>query len=401
MLCPSRFAEVVVPHGTTTVITDAHEIANVLGTKGIDYMCKDAAKSPLKMLFTAPSCVPATPFETSGAFLGLKDLKDILKNEDVVALGEVMNFPAVIARDRQIMDKIQLANAYNKPVDGHAPLLTGKALSSYIAAGISTDHESVTAAEALEKSNKGMKIRMRYGSASKSMEYLIKVAKPDWMIVSDDASIYDLLQGHLNTALKRAVQLGFDTMEAIKAVTINSAEHYKLEIGAIQIGKPADIVEVSDLKKFEVKRVFINGKLVAENGNPLFQTQPFKASYVENSFRVEPKKPDEFRIISQCRGFAKVRVIEIIKGQITTKESEHKLIVVNNEIMPDISKDVLKIAVVERYGQNRVANAFVKAISLKKGALALSIAHDSHNIISIGTNKEDMARAVNRVIRFN
>jgi len=400
MLCPSRFAEVVVPHGTTTVITDAHEIANVLGTKGIDYMRKDAAKYPLKMLFAAPSCVPATPFETSGAVLGLKELKEIFKNEDVVALGEVMNFPAVIAGDKQIMDKIQLANAYNKPVDGHAPLLTGKELSRYIAAGISTDHESVTAAEALEKSNKGMKIMMRYGSASKSKGYLIKVAKPDWMIVSDDASIYDLLQGHLNTALKRAVELGYDTMEAIKAVTINPAEHYKLEIGAIQIGKPADIVEVSDLKKFEAKRVFINGKLVAENGNPLFQTQPFKASYVENSFRVEPKKPDEVRIISQSRGFAKVRVIEIIKGQITTKESEHNLKVVNNEIMPDISKDVLKIAVVERYGQNRVANAFVKGISLKKGALALSIAHDSHNIISIGTNKEDMARAVNQVISF-
>ncbi len=400
MLCPSRFAEVVVPHGTTTVITDAHEIANVLGAKGIDYMRKDAARCPLKVLFAAPSCVPATPFETSGAVLGLRELKDIFKNEDVVALGEVMNFPAVIAGEKQIMDKIKLANAYNKPVDGHAPLLTGEELSRYIAAGISTDHESVSAEEALEKSHKGMKIMMRYGSASKSMEYLIKVAKPDWMIVSDDASINDLLQGHLSIALKKAVQLGYGPMAAIKAVTINPAEHYKLEIGAIRIGKRADMVEVSNLKKFEVKRVFINGNLVAENGNPLFQTQPFKAGYVENSFRVGSKNPDDFRIVCQARCSAKVRVIEIIKGQITTKESEHILKVVNNEIMPDISKDVLKIAVVERYGQNRIANAFVKGTSLEKGALALSVAHDSHNIISIGTNKEDMAQAVNRVIKY-
>ena len=399
MLCPSRFAEVVVPHGTTTVITDAHEIANVLGTKGIDYLRKDAAKSPLKVLFTAPSCVPATPFETSGATIGIGELKDLFKNKDVVALGEVMNFPAVIAGDKQIIEKIQLSNTYNKPVDGHAPLLTGEMLSRYIAAGISTDHESVTAEEAIEKSGKGMKIMMRYGSASKSMEYLIKVAEPDWMIVSDDACICDLFHGHLNTALKRAVQLGYDPIEAIKAVTINPAKHYKLGIGAIQVGNKADMVEVSDLNEFEVKRVFINGNLVAENGNPLFRVQPFKASYLENSLRVGSKNPAEFRIMSQARCAARVRVIEIIEGQITTKESEHSLKVFNNEIMPDIGKDVLKIAVVERYGQNRIANAFVKGTSLKKGALAMSIAHDSHNIISIGTNKEDMAQAVNRVIK--
>jgi adenine deaminase len=400
MLCPSRFAEVVVPYGTTTVITDAHEIANVLGTKGIDYMRKDAAGCPLKLLFAAPSCVPATPFETSGAVIGLKELKDIFKKEDVVALGEVMNFPAVIAGEKEILDKIQLAHSHNKPVDGHAPMLRGKKLCRYIAAGISTDHESVTADEALEKAQKGMKIMMRFGSASKSMDSLIKVAKSDWMIVSDDTSIHDLLQGHLNNALKIAIQRGWDPIAAIKAVTINPAKQYKLDNGAIKIGKSADMVEVSNLKDFEVKRVFIDGRIVAENGKPLFQTQPFKAGYVEKSFRVSPKKPDDFKIICQARGFAKVRVIEIIEGQIITRESEHNLKVVNNEILPDLSKDVIKIAVVERYGQNRIANGFVKGISLKKGALALSIAHDSHNIISIGTNKEDMAKAVNRVIRY-
>lgn len=398
MLCPSRFAEAVVPRGTTAVITDAHEIANVLGLHGIDYLRKDAAKSPLRMFFTAPSCVPATPFETAGAVLGLKELKKILKNKDVVALGEVMDFAAVIARDKQIMAKIQLAKVLNKPIDGHAPLLTGRELSRYISAGISTDHESVTAQEALEKSFKGMKIMMRHGSASRSLDDLVKVAKPGWMIVGDDISICDLLRGHLDAALKRAVQQGYDPMEAIKAVTINPAGHYRLELGAIQIGKRADMVEVDDLKEFNVKRVFIDGKLVAENGKPLFQIQPLRSSFAENSFRVGTKNSADFKLISRAKEHVKVRVIEIIKGQIITRESEHVLKVIDNEVMPDISKDVLKIAVVERYGRNQMANAFIKGISLKQGAIASSVAHDSHNIICVGTNGEDMALAVNQVI---
>jgi adenine deaminase len=399
MLSPSRFGQVVVPHGTTAVVADPHEIANVLGIDGIRYMRNDAGKSPLKVFFTAPSCVPATPFETAGAELDADALRELMGEEDIVALGEVMNFPGVIAGDRNVMDKITLAKQCGKPVDGHAPLLGGKDLSTYIAAGISTDHECVTREEALEKARKGMKIMMRYGSASKSMEYLIEVAQPDWMIVSDDKHIDDLMAGHLDIALKRAVQLGYDPVRAVKAVTLNPAAHYGFPFGSVQEGMHADMVVVSSLEDFEVEQVFIDGTPVAEHGKGPVSIEPVKSEYAEESLKVKEKTPEDFAFRTDARSPVKVRVIEVVADQIITKESAHTLTVIDGEILPDGENDVLKLAVIERYGHNRMANAFIRGFSLRQGALASSIAHDSHNIICVGTRGEYMTRAVNEVIR--
>ncbi len=393
MLTPSRFAEAVVPHGTTAVVADPHEIANVMGLSGINYMMRDASTVPLNFFFTAPSCVPATPFETSGAVLGPEEIEELLQMDDMVALGEMMNFPGVIGEDPIVMEKIKLAHKYSKPVDGHAPLLSGADLCKYIAAGISTDHECTKLEEALEKKKLGMKIMIREGSSAKNLEELWSVDGD--FLVSDDRHPEDLLDGHLDHTLRKAVQLGMDPVEAIKIVTLNPASHYQLDTGSISPGKRADLVMVDDLEKFNVKKVLINGHLVAQEGKVLFNVKP---TLIENTFQLSDTKPSDFEIysnISNATNKAKVRVIKVIEGQLLTEESEAALRIEDNILKPDLEEDILKIAVVERYGSNNISNAFVNGFGLKKGAIASSVAHDSHNIIVVGTNSQDMAVAVN------
>lgn len=392
MLTPSRFAETVVPHGTTSVVSDPHEIANVLGIKGIEYMINDAVNVPLNVFFTAPSCVPATPFETSGVIISAKEIDNLLLDDQIVALGEMMNFPGVLGDDPEVMAKIEAAKKHKKPIDGHAPLLTGENLCKYIAAGISTDHECTIPEEVIEKRKLGMKIMLRQGSSAKNLADLIDAGGD--FIVSDDKHPEDLLKGHVNLMLKEAVELGLDPVEAIKMVTINPANHYNLNKGLIAPGKAADIIIIDDLKNFNVKEVYINGKVVAREGKTLFSIKPLE---LQSTFKIVHKKPEDFEISSSEKE-EKVRVIKAIEGQLITEESEAILPVTDGKILPDIENDILKIAVLERYGHNRMTNAFINGFGLQEGAIASSVAHDSHNIIAVGTNSQDIADAVNKLV---
>lgn len=395
MLTPSRFAEAVVPHGTTSVVSDPHEIANVLGIRGINYMIKDSSHVPLNVFFTAPSCVPATQFETSGAVISSKEIDEILKDDEIVALGEMMNFPGVLSDDPEVMAKIAVAKKHQKPVDGHAPLLSGDGLCKYVAAGISTDHECTLKEEVIEKRKLGMNVMLRQGSSAKNLPDLIGAGGD--FIISDDKHPEDLLKGHVDLMLKEAVELGEDPVKAVKMVTFNPASHYGLNRGLIAPGKAADIVIVDDLKSFNVKEVYIAGNLSACEGKSLFPVNPAE---LENTFKMSPKKPVHFEI-SSSKKEEKVRVIDVIEGQLLTEKHETALPVECGKIRPDVEYDILKIAVLERYGHNRMTNAFVRGFGLKNGAIASSVAHDSHNIIAVGTNSQDMADAVNNLVKNN
>ena len=391
MVSPAQFARVAVRHGTTSVVCDPHEIANVLGIEGVEAMIENASKVPFNFYFTAPSCVPATVFETSGAVLDSDAIKYLLKKDEVVALGEMMNFPGVINGDEEVHRKLELARAYGKPIDGHAPLVTGGDLDKYLAAGISTDHECSNVLEALEKKVKGMKIMVRDGSSALNMEGLFDIeegiksidfSKYNNMllrdifengiysplfdfIVSDDKHPNDLIKGHLNLSVRKAFDLGIDLLKAINMVTINPSYHYGLNCGAIIPGAQADFIIVDSITK--------------------------------NTVKASKKTPEDFDIHydgDECE----VNVIECFDGELLTKKATAKLSVKDGVIQPDIYQDVLKIAVVERYGGNTIANAFIKGFGLKKGAIASSIAHDSHNIIVIGYNSQMMADAVNQII---
>jgi adenine deaminase len=395
LLCPSRFAEAVVPHGTTAVITDPHEIANVLGLQGVDYMVKDSKTVPLRVYFTAPSCVPSTPFETSGAHFGAREIEALLSRPEFVALGELMNYPGAVAHDPQVMEKIEVARKLGRPIDGHAPLLSGEDLKEYVRLGILTDHECTSSAEAKEKHELGMQIMVRQGSASRNLEALAEFARSnDFFLVSDDKSVSDLVSGHLDRILAEAVEQGIDPVRAIRAVTINPALHYGLSIGAIEVGRKADIVQVADLKSFHVQDVYVDGQLVASRGAPKFEVKPKEMAY---QFVLMRKVPSDFEVMSTSP-LAEVRVIGIVKDEIITEDLTATLRTENGRVLPDLEQDVLKIAVVNRYGDAPVANGFVKGFGMKRGAVASSVAHDAHNIIVIGASSEDMATAVNTLV---
>ncbi|MTK64607.1 MAG: adenine deaminase [Methanobacterium sp.] len=394
MLCPSRFAEAVIPHGTTSVIADPHEIANVMGVTGINYMLNDASGVPLKMFLTVPSCVPATKFETSGGIITSKDIDALLKRPEFVGLGEVMNFPGVIDQDPDVIEKLEVAHANKKPIDGHAPMLSGAELCSYVAAGISTDHESTTQSEVLEKRRLGMKIMIREGSSAKNLKTLAAVGGD--FLVSDDKDPEDLVDGHVDKMLLKAIEYGLDPFKALKMVTLNPAEHYNLNTGNLVPGKAADMVIVDNIEKLNVKKVYIDGKLVSQNGDLNFEVKPLK---LQGTFKSNPKKPSDFNLSADSP--KTVRVIEVIEDQLITNKTTACLDIQDGHLMADPENDVLKIAVVERYGNNRITNGFIKGFNLKKGAIASSVAHDSHNIIVIGINSTDMAMAVNNVIANN
>ena len=420
MVTPAQFAKIAVRHGTTAVVCDPHEIANVLGIEGVEAMIENAKQVPFNFFFTAPSCVPATGFETSGAVLDSSDIEYLLKKEEIVALGEMMNFPGVINGDEEVHKKLEFARKIGKPIDGHAPLVTRDDLDKYLAAGISTDHECSNVIEALEKKIKGMKIMVRDGSSAMDMEGLFnidegrqsvdftgpmglmfrdiferKIYSPLFdFIVSDDKHPNDLIKGHLNKSINKAVGLGIDLIKAINMVTINPAYHYNLNCGAIVPGAKADFIIVDSIYDCNVLKTYVGGECVFDGENVLFDVPEIEP---RNTINTTKKTAGDFDIHydgDECE----VNVIECFDGDLLTKKATAKLYVKDGVVQPDIYQDILKIAVVERYGGNTIANAFIKGFGLKKGAIASSVAHDSHNIIVIGYNSQMMADAVNQVI---
>ena len=421
MLIPSNFAKAVVRFGTTSVVTDSHEIVNVLGREGMDFMLKDALSVPFDFYFSAPSCVPATPFETNGAVFSVDDIEDVFNIPNVICLGEVMNFPAVINGDEEIVRKLDVAKSLGFPIDGHCPNLFGEDLKKYVSYGISTDHESVSFNEAIEKKKLGVKIMIREGSSAKNMDDLLNIndrirywtneskfgnitikeyeellKHPIFdFIVTDDKNPKDLEKGHLNILVKRAIEKDINPIEAIKMVTLNPAKHYKLNSGEIKIGKKANLVLVDDLNNLNIKKTFINGQIVYENNKTLFKT---KKPQIKNTFNINLKKPEDFNIKHE-KNTVKVNVIKAINNEIITEPIIKTLKTKNQIIQPDIKEDILKISVIERYGHNNISNAFINGFNLKTGAIASSVAHDSHNIITVGTNSKDMSNAVNTIIK--
>ena len=394
-LCPSRFAEAVMPHGTTCVVSDPHEIANVFGIQGIRYMISDSKRSPLRCYFTAPSCVPATPFETSGACLTHKEVRDVLSWPEVVALGEMMNFPGAVSGDEEVMLKIEAAKELGKPIDGHAPLLTGSDLSKYVSRGIRTDHECTSSKEALEKHNLGMIIQVRNGTACNNLKALADFAKKHpFMLVSDDRSARDLLRGHLDESIREAISLEIDPLSVLRAATLFPAEHYGLPGGWFEEGRAADFAVIDGLESFNVIETWIAGERVARNGKTEVRIEPLG---FDLKLPRLAKKPWDFSLRSGGN-WAKVRAIVALRDEIVTESSEEWLRVEEGEVIPDAVRDILRIAVVNRYRDTPVSNAFIKGFGLKRGAIASTVAHDSHNCIVIGIGKEQMAAAANAAL---
>lgn len=420
MLTPAQFAKLAVRFGTTSVVCDPHEIANVAGTDGIDFMIENSKSVPFNFYFSIPSCVPATCFETSGAILDSETIGELLKKDEAVALGEMMNFPGVINGDGEVLAKLEKAKELGKPIDGHAPLLSGKDLDKYIAEHISTDHECSNFAEAIEKKEKGMKIMVREGSSAKNMEALFdfsdrldywknhesfgkmpnevlekRIHLPIFdFIVSDDKHTTDLIKGHLNESIKKAIDLEVSPISAIEMVTVNPSTHYNLNTGAIVKGMQADYVVVDNLNDLNILKTYVAGKCVFDGENVLFDVEETE---FKNTFDVSKKESEDFEI-SCDEPSADVNVIRCFNGELITEAESATLETKNGFVQPDLEEDILKIAVVERYGGNSIANGFITGFNLKKGAIASSVAHDSHNIVVVGTNSEDMANAVNCLI---
>ncbi|UYQ92274.1 adenine deaminase [Chitinophaga horti] len=398
MLIPSEFARLAVVHGTVATVSDPHEIANVLGVKGVEYMLENGKQVPFKFWFGAPSCVPATTFETAGAAVTSADVDALLQRPDIVYLSEMMNFPGVLFGDQEVMAKIASAKKYGKPVDGHAPGLRGEDARKYISAGISTDHECFTAEEALDKLQHGMKILIREGSAARNFEALIPLLDEHYaniMFCSDDKHPDNLEEGHIDVLVKRALARGKDVYKILQAACINPVKHYQLDVGLLQPGDPADFIVVDDLQQFNILSTYINGQKVAEAGKTLINSVP---SEPVNYFDAKPHQPSDF-ILSATGECIKVKVMEALEGQLITNSLEATLPVINNAIISDVTQDVLKIAVVNRYKPAPVALGFIRNFGLKEGAIASSVAHDSHNIIAVGTNDEALCEAVNEIIR--
>lgn len=407
MLVPSEFAKLAVVHGTVATVSDPHEIANVCGMAGVEYMIENGKTVPFKFNFGAPSCVPATSFETAGAVLNAADVKTLLQKPEIKYLSEMMNFPGVLHADAEVMEKIKAANALGKPVDGHAPGLRGEDAKKYIEAGISTDHECFTKEEALDKLKHGMKIIIREGSAAKNFEALYSLIDeyPEMILLcSDDKHPDSLVEGHINQLCARAVAKGINVFNVLKAACITPALHYKLDLGLLRTGDAADLIIVNDLKEFKTQKTFINGELVAENGKSLIES---KQSSIINNFNCDVKPVAEFEFHLNRFGKAdeenieQVYVIEAMDGQLITNkliEPITSFTVTNDIIQVNTNKDLLYMVVVNRYSNAPVAKSFVKNFGLKKGAIASSVAHDSHNIIAVGVDAESLSRAVNLVI---
>jgi len=398
MLVPAEFAKLAVVHGTVGTISDPHEIANVCGMEGVEFMINNGKTVPFKFHFGAPSCVPATVFETAGAALLSPDVDALLQNGDIHYLSEMMNFPGVLHGDEEVYKKIASAKKYGKPVDGHAPGLRGDDAKKYIEAGISTDHECFTAAEALDKLKYGMKILVREGSAAKNFDALIGLMHEHFemmMFCSDDKHPDSLADGHINQLCARAVAKGIDVFKVLQAACINPVQHYKMNIGLLKEGDAADLIVVEDLVNFKVLQTYIDGKLVAENGRSLVVGH---ASGLLNNFDCAEKQIADFAFDVSAFG-EPVYAIEALDGQLITNKILCNPIVKNSFYEADVTTDILKIVVVNRYKNAPVAKAFIKNFGLKKGAIASSVAHDSHNIVAVGVDDESLMHAVNGVIK--
>jgi len=396
MLIPSEFARIAPVHGTVAVVADPHEIANVLGIDGVKFMIESGKKVPFEFYFEAPSCVPATTFETSGTAIGISRIEELLKLKEIVALGEMMNVPGVLFDDKQVIAKITAAKKYCKPVDGHAPGLKGNDLQKYINAGISTDHESYEKEEALEKIKLGMKILIREGSAAKNFDALSSLIEeyPDYcMFASDDKHPHELVKGHINLMVKKALKLGYDKMKVLKCASVNPVKHFSLDTGLLQLNDRADFIVIDNFDDFNVLKTVIQGKVVAEDGWCL--VQKVQTDFI-NNFNAELKKPEDFKIKYTGKN---VNVIEAVNGQLVTNRLVLLPKVVDDYIVSDTDRDIIKIAVINRYRNAVPSVALIKNFGFKKGAIASSVAHDSHNIIAVGVSDEDIAHAVNLIIK--
>ena len=395
MLTPGGFSKLAVKHGTVASVSDPHEIANVMGIEGIEYMLNDGEKVPFKFYFGAPSCVPATTFETSGATLGLKEVKDLIEKKEIRYLSEMMNFPGVISGDNEVANKIKFAKKAKKPVDGHAPGLRGKALDKYIKAGISTDHECYTLEEAKEKIEKGMIVQIREGSAARnfnSLYSLIGKYPGKIMLCSDDLHPDDLLKGHINRLIVKGLNKGLDLFDMLTAATVTPKLHYKLDVGLLKEGDPADFIIIDKPESFRVKQAFINGEKVYDKGKVLYGYENIKSI---NKFFAQPVEENDIRVVAEKE---KIRLIKAFDGELITEEKIVKARIVDKEVVTDPEKDILKIVVVNRYKKVKPAVGFITGFGLKTGALVSSIAHDSHNVIAIGVSDSDIVKVLNNVI---
>jgi adenine deaminase len=395
MLVPSEFAKLAVTHGTVATVSDPHEIANVLGVEGVEFMINNGKKVPFKFNFGAPSCVPATSFESAGALIDSDDIKTLMANPDIKYLAEMMNYPGVLFDDDEVLKKIAWAKYYNKPVDGHAPGLRGDDVTKYINSGISTDHECFTYEEGLEKLQKGMKVIIREGSAAENFEALIDLLPEHFenmMFCSDDKHPDDLLLNHINKLCARAVAKGMDVFKVLQMACINPVKHYNLDVGLLQAGDFADFAIVEDLTNFKAVQTYINGALVFDKGRSLIESVPFE---VLNNFNTSKKQVSDFRFESSAK---QIRVIEALNGELVTNEIIENALIEAGNLVSNIDTDVLKMTVVNRYQDQKPSIAFIKNFGLKEGAIASSVGHDSHNIIAVGVNDEAICKAVNLII---
>lgn len=398
MLTPAQFARLSVVHGTVGTVSDPHEIGNVLGVKGVEYMIEDSLRVPFKFCFGAPSCVPATTFETAGATISVKEVRQLLALKEIGYLAEMMNFPGVLKEDPEVMMKIQWANAFNKPIDGHAPGLRGEAAKKYIETGITTDHECFTYEEAFEKIQLGLEyVLIREGSAAKNFEALIPLMaqySSRLMFCSDDKHPDNLVDGHINQLVKRALAKGYKLFDVLRAACVNPVLHYRLPVGLLREGDSADFIIVDNLQDFTVLETYINGEKVADRGTSLL---PDLRSPIVNQFDCQPCQASDLAIPAPST-FLSLRVIEALDGQLITNLLEVPARVEAGYIVSDTERDILKIAVINRYQPAPIAIGFIKNFGLTQGALASSVAHDSHNIIAVGCDDESLAKAINLVI---
>ena len=401
MLHPAQYAQAVIPRGTLALVTDLHEIANVCGLEGINFVMRWAEKLPLDMLLMAPSCVPASTLETSGARIGADEIEKVLAYPNVIGLGEMMNFPGVVNSDAEVLGKIIASRG--KTIDGHAPGLKGKELNAYMAAGIYSAHECSTLEEGREKLKKGMYLMIREGSSEKNLDALLPLVSDNTykrcIFVVDDRSCYDLLrEGDIDYVVRKAISRGLGPVRALQMATINAAEHFRLhDRGAIAPGYLANLITITNLARLDIDKVFYKGKLIAEQGRPLFPA-PSVSPELFDTVHIKPLSTESLKLSSTNESWP---VIEIVPGQIVTRKRIEKVRVVNGTVAPDLERDLLKLVVVERHkASGTVGLGLVKGFGLKRGALASSVAHDSHNIIAVGSNDSDIIRAIEEIVRL-
>ena len=395
MVPPSEFARMAVCHGTVAAVSDPHEIANVMGVEGIDYMINSGKRGHFKFYFGAPSCVPATPFETAGFTLDAQAIETLMARDDIHYLSEMMNYPGVLADDPEVIQKLEIAKKNGKPIDGHAPMVTGDDIRKYIGSGISTDHECYDIDDALEKIRLGMKILIREGSAAKNFDALIPLMSqyPEMlMFCSDDKHPNDLIKGHINELVKRALQKGYKFMDVLRAASLNAVRHYHLDVGLLQEGDDADFIVVDNLNDLNVMQTYVKGRKLAENGVTLMQRRKEEAC---NNFHATPIEAEVLRVPNEGKP---VKVIACMDGNLITNTIIATPKVVNGNLVSDTTRDILKMVVLSRYAPAKPAVGFINNFGLKRGALATSVAHDSHNIVAVGCSDEDIARAVNLLV---